>query len=109
MRFKIFFNESSQYLDINCLNDAHTDKILPENPSQHVYFPIPNDLRNEIKAELLQILNDESAKEYHQITEDIKALTDKRRDMINDLRIKLNPKIIEICEKFKEENAEYFI
>lgn len=109
MRFKIFFSEQKQELDINCLNDSNSDKILPENVSQHVYYPIPNELKSEIKHELMQLLDDESAIEYNQVTEDIRALTDKRRAMINELRMKLNPKIIQLCDKFKEENAEYFI
>lgn len=109
MRFKIFFNEQKQQLDINCLNDQHTDTILPKDPNQHLYYPIPNELKMEIKKELMPILDDESAQEYNAITEEIKALTDKRRDMINDLRTKLNPMIMAKCEKFKLDNAEYFI
>jgi hypothetical protein len=109
MRFKIFFNEQSRKLDINCLNDMHTDTILPENPSQHLYFPIPNELSNDIKKELMPVLDGKGADAYHAITEEIQALTDRRREMINELRMELNPKIMEICEKFKQENAEYFI
>ena len=109
MRFKIFFNEQSCKLDINCLNDSHTDTILPTDPAQHVYFPIPNELAKEIKEELLPLLDGGLAEKYQAITDQIKELTDKRRDMINELRMELNPKIMETCKAFKEENAEYFI
>lgn len=109
MRFKIFFDEKTNKLDINCLPDTNVDIILPENPSQHVYYPIPKDLSNVVHEYLLPLLDDEAAQEYAQITEDIKALTDRRREMINELRTLLNPKIIEKCEDFRIDHAEHFI
>lgn len=109
MRFKIFFNEKSQSLDINCLTDSFTDTILPEDPSQHVYFPIPNEMKDQVKTYLMPIISEEIDAEYQAITDEIQALTDKRREMVNKLRAKLNPQIIDKCQEFKEENAEYFI
>jgi hypothetical protein len=109
MRFKIFFNEQKQTLDINCLNDQYSDTILPTDPAQHLYFPIPNELASDIKKELMPLLEGKEARMYHDITEEIRALTDRRREMINELRMELNPKVMEVCEKFKVENAEYFI
>lgn len=109
MRFKIFFNDQKQELDINCLKDAHSDTILPENPDQHVYFPIPNDLRAEIKEYLMPIIDDELVDKYNEITDEIQKLTNARRSMINELRTKLNPSIIDKCEEFKYENAEWFV
>ena len=109
MRFKIYFNEQLQNLDINCLADTFSDTILPEDVNQHVYFPIPNDLQKEIKDNLMPLLDDGSASELRDILEQIKNLTDRRRDVINELRVKLNPQIIEKCQQFKEDNAEYFI
>lgn len=109
MRFKIFFNEGEQKLDINCLNDNHTDIILPENPDQHVYYPIPNDLRSEIKEYLKDILDDNATDEINSIIGEIVELQQKRKQAIYNLREKLNPEIIQRCEIFKKENAEYFI
>lgn len=109
MRFKLYFNEQTQNLDINCLKDTHTDTILPTDVSQHVYFPIPNELHEEIHKILTPLITDTVSEEYIQIQEAIKALNDRKRDLINDLREKINPKIISTCEKFKQENAEHFI
>lgn len=109
MRFKIYFDEQTQSLDINCLTDNYTDTILPEDPAQHVHFPIPNDLQKEMKASLMALLDENTTRELREVLEGIKALTDKRRDIVNDLRVKLNPLIIDKCQKFKEDNAEFFI
>lgn len=109
MRFKLYFNEQTQTLDINCLKDTHSDTILPTDPEQHVYFPIPNELISEMHKHLVPLIEDTVSEEYLQIQETIKALNDRKRAMINDLRTKINPKIIAKCEKFKDEHAEYFI
>jgi predicted alternative tryptophan synthase beta-subunit len=109
MRFKLYFNEQQQTLDINCLKDTHSDTILPDDVSQHVYFPIPNELRNEIHKLLTPLITDTISEEYIQIQETIKALNDKKRELINDLRAKINPKIMAKCEQFRQENAEHFI
>lgn len=109
MRFKLFFNEQTQALDINCLKDTHSDVILPTDPAQHVYFPIPNELLGEVHKYLLPLIEDTVSEEHLQIQETIKALNDRKREMINDLRLKINPKIMAKCETFKDEHAEYFI
>jgi hypothetical protein len=109
MRFKLYFNEQKQELDINCLKDTHSDTILPEDPTQHVFFPIPNEMLNDIHAYLKPLIEDTVSQEYLQIQETIKALNDRKREMINDLRTKINPKIMSKCEQFKNENAEHFI
>ena len=109
MRFKLYFNEQKQELDINCLKDEHTDIILPEDPSQHVYFPIPNDMRDEIHKVLVPLIEDTVSEEYLKIQEAIKALNERKRELINELRVQINPKIMTTCEKFKEDNAEHFI
>jgi predicted alternative tryptophan synthase beta-subunit len=109
MRFKLYFNEQKQELDINCLKDTHSDTILPDDVSQHVYFPIPNEMREEIHEYLKPLIDDTVSEEYLQIQETIKALNDRKREMINDLRAKINPKIMAKCETFKNENAEHFI
>jgi hypothetical protein len=109
MRFKLYFNEQQQALDINCLKDENSDVILPEDPAQHVYFPIPNELRGEMHKLLVPLIEDTVSEEYLQIQESIKALNEKKRSLINELRIAINPKIMAKCEEFKKENAEYFI
>ena len=109
MRFKLYFNEQTQALDINCLKDTHSDTILPTDPEQHVYFPIPNDLLKEVHDYLVPLIEDTVSEEYLQIQETIKALNDRKRNLINDLRVKINPKIMAKCETFKDEHAEYFI
>jgi hypothetical protein len=110
MRFKLFFNEKEQKLDFNCLTDSNTDIILPENPEQHVYYPIPNDLQREMKAALMPLIEDENiSQEIADLQVEIKNILEKRRQLIYDLRMKLNPSIIEVCKQFKEDNAEYFI
>ena len=109
MRFKIFFNEEKKALDINCLQDSHSDTILPTNTDQHVYFPIPNELSKEIKEEMMKILDGKRSEEYNAITDEISKLSQRRKEMVTSLREELNPKIIEVCERFKEANAEYFI
>jgi hypothetical protein len=109
MRFKLYFNEQKQELDINCLKDTHSDTILPDDVSQHVYFPIPNELREDIHKYLTPLITDTVSEEYLKIQETIKALNDRKRELINDLRAAINPKIMAKCEKFKEENAEHFI
>lgn len=109
MRFKLYFNEQKQELDINCLKDTHSDTILPDDVSQHVYFPIPNDLREEIHKQLKPLITDTVSEEYIKIQEAIKSLNDRKRELINELRVSINPKIMKRCEQFKRDNAEHFI
>jgi len=109
MRFKIYYNEKSNKLDINCLRDTYTDIILPENADQHVYFPIPGDMQKDIKAYLMPILSEEEATEIEKIRQEIEALNLKRKDFIEALRVKYNPVIIEKCEEFRLQNSEWFI
>lgn len=111
MRFKIYYNEIQEKLDINCLKDSHCDIILPINPEQHVYYPIPENFKDVIKKELLQLIESEQniIDELKDVMSNVKNLTDKRRELINELRRKMNPQIIEKCQTFREDHAEYFI
>jgi hypothetical protein len=109
MRFKLYYNEQTEQMDFNCLKDKFTDVILPDDPNQHVYFPIPDELQNEIREELLSLVTAQDSEDMQLISEQMKALTSKRKELVNNLRVKLNPKIIEKCKEFKEDNAEYFI
>ena len=109
MRFKLYFNEQKQELDINCLKDTNSDTILPDDVSQHVYYPIPNELREDIHKILTPLITDTVSEEYIKIQETIKALNERKRELINELRHAINPKIMAKCEQFKAENAEYFI
>jgi hypothetical protein len=109
MRFKLYFNEQKQALDINCLKDEHADTILPTDPAQHVYFPIPNEFKDDVHKMLVPLIEDTVSEEYLEIQEAIKAMNDKKRELINELRMKINPKIMSKCEQFKNENAEHFI
>jgi len=101
MRFKIYYNQETEQMDFNCLKDKFTDVILPEDPNQHVYFPIPDELQNKIREELLSLFSEKDSEEIQ--------LSSKRKELVNNLRVKLNPKIIEKCKEFREDNAEYFI
>jgi len=109
MRFKIFYNEKDSKLNINCLSDNHSDIILPENPDQHVYFPIPDELKDDIKKELLSLISDEDLESFENINDNIKLLLEQRKEMIHNIRKRTNPLIIEKCEEFKLERAEDFI
>lgn len=110
MRFKLFFNEQKNKLEINCLNDnKNKDIILPDDPEQHLYFPIPNTMKKDISAKLETLISDEVSAEFIALGNEIKALTDRRREMVNELRKKINPEIMEKCEEFRAENAEHFI
>jgi hypothetical protein len=109
MRFKLYYDDGKKALDINCLPDKNEDKILPENPSQHVYYPIPNKMKDLIHAELVDLIETDAAKEFQKLGLEIKALTDARKELLNNMRTELNPKIMQQCTKFKENHAEHFI
>lgn len=109
MRFKLHFDDQKQTIEINCLNDSNADIIIPEDTSQPVYFPIPNEMNAEIKKYLMKLVDDEMANEFKELSREIKNLTDKRRQMVNDLRAKINPLIVEECRKFRDDYAEHFI
>lgn len=109
MRFKIFFNELSQSLDVNCLCGPSSEVFLPENTAQHVLYPIPNELTLEIREYLRQVLDQSISEEFNAIDASIKELQQKRRQLIDEARAKMNPKIIEHCEKFKADHPELFI
>lgn len=109
MRFKLYYSEKDKLLKINCLKDNFPDIILPENPDQHVYYPIPDELYEDIKKELNSIIPNEYIEIVKDLDEQISDLMKIRSECINDLRIKINPVIMERCKEFKLENAEYFI
>ena len=109
MRFKIFFNEPKGALDVKCLKDDSNEIILPENTNQHVFYPIPAELMKEIYDDLLSLLDQSITDEFNAIYASIKELQQKRNTMVDGVRAKLNPSIIERCEKFKLTHPEYFI
>lgn len=109
MRFKLHFNEERQKLEINCLNDNAGDIIIPEDVSQHIHYPIPNDLKKNIKKTLDELLQASYTQEFIDIDKQIKDLTNHRRAMMNKFRAELNPQIIEKCKSFRLDNAEHFI
>jgi hypothetical protein len=83
--------------------------ILPDNLDQHVYFPIPRELTPQIKDHMSNLIDDRYTKELEAIRQQMIDLHEKRQSLIYELREKYNAKIIEECEKFKDENAEHFI
>lgn len=112
MRFKIFFNESTQSLDVNCLcgkDDKYSEVFLPENTAQHVLYSIPNELALDIREYLRAVLDQSISDEFKRIDASIKELQHQRRALIDKARAKMNPKIIEHCEKFKAQHPELFI
>lgn len=109
MRFKIFFNELTQSLDVNCLSGPSSEVFLPENTAQHVLYPIPNELTLDIREYLQGMLDQSISQEFKNIDASIKELQQRRRQLIDEARTKMNPKIIEYCEKFKIEHPELFI
>lgn len=109
MRFKIFFNELKQSLDVNCLSSYASEVFLPENPAQHVLYPIPNELALDIREYLQGMLDQSISDEFKRIDATIKELQQQRRQLIDEARTKMNPAIIEHCEKFKAEHPELFI
>lgn len=109
MRFKIFFNEPKGALDVMCLKDDSNEIILPENTNQHVYYPIPAELMKEIHDDLLSLLDQSITDELNAIGAAINDLHQKRNTMVDGVRAKLNPSIIERCENFKLTHPEHFI
>jgi hypothetical protein len=109
MRFKIFFNELKQSLDVNCLSGHASEVFLPENPAQHVLYPIPNELALDIREYLQGMLDQSISQEFNRIDASIKELQQQRRELIDKARVKMNPAIIEHCEKFKIDHPELFI
>ena len=109
MRFKIFFNELKQSLDVNCLCGNHSEVFLPENTAQHVLYPIPNELALDIREYLSGVLDQGYSDKFKSIDTSIKELQQKRRELIDEIRAAMNPAIIEHCEKFKADHPELFI
>lgn len=109
MRFKIFFNELKQNLDVSCLCGKDSEVFLPENTAQHVLYPIPNELALDIREYLAGVLDQDDSDKFKGIDASIKELQQKRKELINKIRVKMNPVIIEHCEKFKAERPELFI
>lgn len=109
MHFKVVYNYFIDSLDINCLPDNNSDIILPENTDQHVYFPIPSDLKNKIKSEMNKIIPKEKSDEFSNLVKDIHILEKMRKEKISEIRKNINPEIIKVCKQFREDNAEEFI
>lgn len=109
MRFKLFYNEQKETLDINCLPDSFNDIILPDNVEQHVYYPIPKELGKQIKTEMMELIDQEDGAAIEEIRQQMLGLVQARKDLVNRLREKYNPLIMEKCKQFRDDNAEYFI
>jgi len=109
MRFKLFFSEVSKTITINVLKDSGVDIILPENLDQHLYYPIPNEMQQEVLKSIQKIIKDEDTKCLIQMEDDITVAIKKRAEAINSMRKKYNPKIMEFCQEFKMKNPEWFI
>lgn len=111
MRFKVIFMENTNKFKVNVLIDSSTEIILPENPDQHVFYPIPAQGRDEIAEKIETLLSEYSDEQERliQIFNDIKVLHDEKRTLITELRRKINPEIFNICEEFRNEYPEYFL
>ena len=109
MRFKVFYNEKINEIDISCLKDKNKSIILPEALDQHVSYPIPKDMEKIIKKELFELIDKKETEKYLAITGEIQELQNKRKNMIEELRAELNPKILKTCEGLKERFPEYYI
>lgn len=109
MRFKLYYNEATNELDFNCLKDNNTDIILPDNPDQHIYYPVPDELRDDIHTELLTLIDQEIAEQFSEINDEVQELMTKRRVLMSKIRKQINPLVMKKLLDFKEDNAEYFI
>ena len=72
-------------------------------------LPDPNELALDIREYLRAVLDQSISQEFNAIDASIKELQQKRRALIDEARAKMNPKIIEHCEKFKAQHPELFI
>jgi len=109
MRFKIYFNEAQNKIDVNCLKDEHCDVIIPENLDQHLHYPIPNNLDQEIREYIVKDIDQEYSQMFIDLMNDARELQTRRKNLMQEIRTKYNPLIIEKCNSFKEEHAEHFI
>ena len=109
MRFKVFFNERDNEIQINCLPSDDNDIIIPENVAQHIHYPIPKELQREISKEMNKLIDKHDVDDYLAIADEIKELQERRRQLINNVRVKMNPLIVQKCEDFKMDHPEYFI
>jgi len=109
MRFKLYYNEGSRKFDIHCLPDKHQEIVMPENPSQHIYYPIPNEMKDEIHKDLVNLIPEDAVAELNEIDEAMKELVQHRQQRLHELRKEINPKIFEAIENFRIERAELFI
>lgn len=109
MRFKLYFNEELKKIEINCLNDNSNITHMSLDGEQHIKFPIPNDLKKDIKKILEDLIPATNADVIADIDKQIKDLTNFRREMMNNFRRELNPLIFKKCEEFRLNNAEHFI
>lgn len=121
MRFKVYYDEKSKSLDINCLRDSKSstpivdDKGIPVSPHGHAYFNIPenlnDDIRDYIRENLPVIMKDfnKEAEEIDKILEQISELQARRNEIIDDIRSKSYPKVLETCREFTLLHPEFFI
>lgn len=109
MRFKLVYGEKTRKMVINCLDSAIEGVIIPENTRQHIHFPIPIEMKTIISRDLNDLLTDEMHNRFNVITKEISILQEKRSNIMNELREEMNPKIVEVCEDFKDKYPESFV
>lgn len=109
MRFKVIFDEKTKSLEINAIPDGFSDIILPENVDQHVQFPIPDDAYSIFYKQLRTLITEQDTQHFKDLQDNLEQIQTSKRLAMQKLRTELNPKIIELCVDFKENNPEYFI
>ena len=113
MKFKIVFNEMTNQIVVNCRpNNTEREVVLPDNPDQHVYYPLPDlpaPVQETLQEDLESLTTEEDTQEFLDIKDEIGALQTRRRALMTSLRERLNPQIIERCRDFKMKFPELFI
>lgn len=109
MKFKIFYNEKTKKLDINCLLGGSQETLLPKNANHHVHYNIDPRFLSHFKPYMMEILTDEDSQDLEKVTNEIVELQTKRQKMIENIRKTKNPEIIEKCRGFKMKFPELFI
>lgn len=113
MQFKLVYDHNTESLDIRGLSNNHQDIILPVNPFQDVYFPMPEKMNNKLQKilheRLIKLIPPEQNKEFIQMIKNPNTNREDRFDKIYDMRKIINPQIIEVCKKFRLDYPEEFI
>lgn len=109
MRFKLVNDDNEGLIKINVLIDKTSQTIIPEDTDQHLYFPIPNKLKNDVLKKINNIIDKEDSYCIKQIDKKINNLIKERKKILNEMREKYNPKIHNFCKEYKMDNSEWFI